>query len=56
MSIHTGFTGIRGFSAPFVGYALFAEIGARGAAQIGSTLVLVSILMFAFLVKHPRFA
>lgn len=45
MSVHTFTTGIRGVLAPFLGFYLISAVGAMTTALIGSSLVLVSILI-----------
>lgn len=54
MSVHTFTTGIRGILAPFLGFYLISGVGATRTALIGSSLVLVSIVMVYFLYLHHR--
>jgi len=57
MSVHTFMTGVRGFAAPFLGFYLLARVGSRTTGNIGSTLILISIIMIYFLyrsMKLPR--
>ncbi len=55
MSVHTGFTGLRGMLAPFAGYMLLDLVGPQRAGEVGSLLVVISIFMFLGLWKSPRF-
>ncbi|MGF1449496.1 MAG: MFS transporter [Opitutales bacterium] len=54
MSIHTGFTGLRGTLAPFLGYFLLAYGEPAGAAWSAAALILLSSLVFYSLRADPR--
>lgn len=54
MSVHTFTTGFRGILAPFLGFYLISAVGALGTAFIGSSLVLVSILIVAAMYVRLR--
>ena len=45
MSVHTFLTGIRGFAAPFLGFYLLANWGSKATGNIGSAMILISIIM-----------
>ncbi len=45
MSVHTFTTGFRGILAPFLGFYLISDLGATNTAIVGSTLVLISIII-----------
>ncbi|MGF1485182.1 MAG: MFS transporter [Opitutales bacterium] len=54
MSIHTGFTGLRGTMAPFLGYYLLDTIDPTGAAWTAAGLILASIVIFWGIRRDPR--
>lgn len=49
MSIHTGFTGVRGTIAPFLGYGLVYLTSTRMAAMVAVGLIGLSCLIFAYI-------
>ena len=55
MGAHIAFTGIRGILAPFLGYWILSEIGFTGVAWTSAGLILGSSLIFASVLRHPRF-
>ena len=54
MSVHTFLTGIRGFAAPFLGFYLITRLGSKTTGGIGSTLILISIVMVYILYLSVR--
>ncbi|MCH6259015.1 MFS transporter [Puniceicoccaceae bacterium K14] len=54
MSVHTFTTGIRGILAPFVGYYLLSMFGAQTTGLIGTSLVVVSVLLVWALFQSTR--
>lgn len=54
MSVHTFLTGIRGFAAPFLGFYLIVKVGSLSTGIIGSSLILISILMVYVLYLNVR--
>jgi len=55
MGAHIAFTGIRGILAPFLGYWILSEIGFTGVAWTSAGLILASSLIFASVLRNPRF-
>lgn len=56
MSVHTGLTGLRGTLAPFIGYTLIIEASPQATSFISAGLMIVSIAIFAFLIRSSRFS
>jgi MFS family permease len=56
MSVHTFLTGVRGFAAPFLGFYLLARWGSKITGGIGSTMILISIVMvyILYLCTRPK--
>ncbi|MGJ3243777.1 MAG: MFS transporter [Opitutales bacterium] len=55
MSVHTGLTGVRGVAAPFIGYFFLGLLGPFKVGMLAGGMVMVSILMFLAVRRHPRF-
>ena len=55
MSAHVAFTGVRGATAPFLGYAVLDAVGFRGVGWTSAALIAASMLIFASAARHPRF-
>ena len=55
MSIHMALTGLRGSIAPFVGYWILSQTAPATVATVGMTLIVVSMVLFECVRKHPRF-
>ena len=55
MGAHIAFTGIRGILAPFLGYWILSQIGFTGVAWTSAGLILASSLIFASVLRNPRF-
>ena len=45
MSVHTFFTGIRGFAAPFIGFWLLRDFGPAALGAFSATMVLIASLV-----------
>jgi hypothetical protein len=56
MSIHMALTGFRGTLAPFIGYWILSQSAPAYVAFAGMSLIIVSIILFEVVRKHPRFA
>lgn len=56
MGVHVFLTGIRGASAPFLGYVLVQPLGYSGISILSSILILVATLIFFTTITHPRFS
>ncbi|WOO41413.1 MFS transporter [Rubellicoccus peritrichatus] len=56
MSVHTGLTGLRGTLAPFIGYTLIMEASPQTTSFISTGLMIISIAIFAFLIRSSRFS
>lgn len=54
MSVHTAFTGIRGFLSPFIGFLMITYVGPVATSTVAVVLALVSILIQLPLIRHPR--
>jgi hypothetical protein len=55
MSIHMFLTGIRGSTAPFLGYLLVKPLGFSSVSLISSSFVLVATILFSTTLKDHRF-
>ena len=55
MSVHSSFTGIRGVLAPFIGFYVISATSPQYTGYLGTGLVVFATIMFAGLLKHPRF-
>ena len=55
MGTHIAFTGIRGIVAPFLGYWVLSVVGFTGVAWTSAGLILTSSLIFASVLRNPRF-
>ena len=55
MSIHMFLTGIRGSTAPFLGYLLLKPLGFSSVSLISSSFVLVATILFSTTLKDHRF-
>lgn len=56
MSIHMALTGFRGTLAPFIGYWILSQSAPTHVAIVGILLIVISMLLFEVVRKHPRFA
>lgn len=54
MGVHVFMTGLRGISAPFLGYFLLSKFDFLGMAFFSSCLILVSLIIFMTELKSPR--
>jgi hypothetical protein len=54
MSIHMALTGLRGSLAPFLGYYILSRSTPASVAIIGMTLILIAIILFELMRRHPR--
>lgn len=54
MSVHTFLTGLRGIAAPFLGFFLLTRYGSRITGEIGSAMILFSILLIFCLYRFTR--
>ena len=55
MGVHLFLTGLRGSTAPFLGYALLEPLGYSGISILSAILVLGATLIFLTTVNHSRF-
>lgn len=55
MGVHLFLTGLRGSTAPFLGYALLEPLGYSGISILSAILVLAATLIFLTTVNHSRF-
>ena len=56
MGVHMSFTGIRGATAPFMGYALVQYLDFSGVSILSAAFILFATLLFGTTLKHPRFS
>ncbi|MDG1139835.1 MAG: MFS transporter [Opitutales bacterium] len=56
MGVHLFLTGIRGSTAPFLGYILIEPLGYSGVSILSSILILFATLIFFTTITHPRFS
>lgn len=56
MGVHMSFTGIRGASAPFMGYALVEPLGFSGVSFLSAGCILLATILFATTLKDTRFS
>lgn len=56
MSIHMALTGFRGTLAPFIGYWILSKSAPTYVAISGMLLIVLSIILFEVVRRHPRFA
>lgn len=56
MGVHAALTGVRGTTAPFLGYVLLSSFGFTGISFLSSGLILVATILFATTLKNPRFS
>ncbi|MDP4643683.1 MAG: MFS transporter [Opitutales bacterium] len=54
MSIHMALTGFRGTLAPFIGYWILSQSAPKVVAIVGLVLIALSVVLFEFVRKHPR--
>ena len=54
MSVHTAFTGMRGFVSPFVGFLLITYVGPVATSMLALILAALSIVIQVPLIQHPR--
>jgi len=54
MSVHTAFTGVRGFLSPFIGFLVISQFGPILISPFAVVLAIVSILIQLPLIRHPR--
>jgi hypothetical protein len=55
MGVHLFLTGVRGSTAPFLGYALLAPLGYSGISILSAVFILAATLIFLTTVNHSRF-
>ena len=56
MSVHMSLTGVRGTTAPFLGYLLEPYLGFQGVSYISAGMILFATLLFATTIKSKRFS
>jgi hypothetical protein len=54
MSAHMALTGLRGATAPFIGYLLESFIGFHGVSIVSTIFIVTASLVFATTLKSPR--
>ena len=54
MSAHMALTGLRGATAPFMGYMLEELIGFHGVSIVSTIFIVIASLVFATTLKNPR--
>ena len=55
MSVHMTLTGVRGVTAPFLGYLLESQVGFQGVSYISVGMIFLATVLFATTIKSPRF-
>lgn len=54
MGAHVFMTGLRGFLAPFLGYAVLGQLGFQGVSYVSCGLILCSLIVFLTALKSKR--
>ena len=54
MGAHVFMTGLRGFLAPFLGYAVLGQLGFQGVSYVSCGLILCSLLVFLTALRSTR--
>ena len=55
MSVHMTLTGVRGVTAPFLGYLLESQVGFQGVSYLSVGMIFLATVLFATTIKSPRF-
>ena len=55
MSVHMFLTGLRGASAPSLGYLLVVPLGFSGISILSSVFIILATALFATTLREPRF-
>ena len=56
MGVHVALTGIRGTTAPFIGYLLLEPFGFSGVSILSASLISLATILFATTLKNSRFS